>query len=366
MGLFRPRAACYLGLVQALVTGATGFVGRTLVRALAADGVSTVITTRRSERAAALRTLKVQVREATLADPNQLAEAAEGCDVVFHCAGVASHRAATEVLPWLHVAGVENLLHACEAVGVRRVVLLSCADATLRNVDRLNWREQQPLSGSPVDAWSRTKLMGEEVALQRSGARLEVTAVRPAFLWGPDDDVNLPDLCDDGLRGGIRLFSAGAGLFSSAHVDNVVHAMRLCAQAEAAPGQAFHISDGAYQTAHEFFNALSHALGLPLPRRGLYPLHYASAWLRTQLGFSGPCPADVVRRGRACLLDIQRAINDLDYSPTVSVEAGMRGLQAWAAQTGGADAIARRLRGPASIDDAQVFQRLAEAEPGQS
>lgn len=348
--------------MRVLVTGGTGFVGRNLLQTLGRDTDWSVVGMTRAKMAALARVrASVEWREADLADPNGIARAAEGCQVVVHCAGEASHRASPRALPWLHMAAVENVTRAAEHAGVARVVLLSCADTTLQGFDRINWREDQPVRTEPLGIWSRTKLTGEEVARQQSRPGFVVTAIRPAFLWGADDDVNLPGLCREGLSGGIRLFGGGGPLFSAAHVDNVVHALQLAATAEpaAVSGKAFHVSDQNYQTTSEFFGALSEALGLPAPRRGLYQAAYAMAWTRERLGLPGPGVADVVRRGRASLLDIQRAITDLHYAPRTSPEAGMEQLKAWAAKQGGPKFLAARLRGVATDAVATHFEGLA-------
>lgn len=363
--------------MRALVTGATGFVGRNLLQALSDASDVSVVAMARSTRGAKPSAqeqsgsqqsgsqqsapLDVDWVAGDLADPDSIARAAQDCNVVFHCAGEASHRAAPSALAWLHVAAVENVVNGAEHAGVSRLVLLSCADASLRNRERLNWREDQPVRGEPLDAWCRSKLTGEEVALQRSRPGFTVTAIRPAFLWGADDDVNLPVLCREGLSGGIRLHSAGEHLFSSAHIDNVVHSLRLAskADADAIAGKAFHVTDQSYQTAAEFFGSLSQATGLRGPRRGLYGLGYGLSVGRQLLRVGGPTPAEIALRGRGCLLDIQRAINDLDYAPCTTMESGMEALAAYCAVQGGPRALAARVRKPADGNIARHFERLA-------
>ncbi|MDD9965867.1 MAG: NAD(P)-dependent oxidoreductase [Myxococcales bacterium] len=342
-----------------MITGATGFVGGALAQALLADGDTVVAATRGSDTAADLQAMGARVRPASLADPNELARVADGCELIYHCVGVERQAITQSALPWLHVAAIENVLSAAAHAGVRRVVLLSCGDVTLSRKDRINWREQQPLAAPPYDAWCRTKLMGEEVALHRSSsAGVEVAAIRPGWLWGAGDRTQLPALCREACAGGIRLFGSGDNLFSSAHVDNVVHALRLAANAADAPGGAFHVTDGEYQTSSEFFGALAAALGTRA-RRGWFPLSYIRAHVRAVLGSEPPWPADVLRRARGSLLDCQRAITDLGYTPKISVQQGMAELATWVTQQGGVGVLARTPPRAADPRLAEEFEAVA-------
>src|ERR1700759_1232403 len=115
-----------------LVTGATGFVGRALTRRLLADGHAVHAAVRSREAATGLE--GASVHELSLADPNAIAAIASGVEVLYHCAAENSTRAVPAAFGWINVAGTENVLNAARAAGVRRVVHLSCADATL--IDR--------------------------------------------------------------------------------------------------------------------------------------------------------------------------------------------------------------------------------------
>lgn len=336
-----------------LLLGVTGTVGARLAQALVADGhaVRGLVREGRAEPAVAPG---LELRTGHLGDPDSLAEAAAGCDVVYHCAGEADLGADPEALSWLHVAGTENVVRAAEYAGVRRVVMLSCADATLQDRDRVHIREDQAMGGCPLGAWSRSKLLAEEVAL-RSATKVEVTAIRPGCLWGAGDFTNLPRWCREGLRGGIRLLSSGSQLYSVANLDNVVHALRLAARVPAAAGQAFYISDGEYETSREFFLTLSQALGLPPPRRAYGP--WARAWARVSGGQGAYLEA--VRRGRACLLDLQRALNDLGYAPAVTRVEALSELASFVAGQGGVEALAKHTRRRVDRTDTDAFKRFS-------
>ncbi len=353
-----------------LVTGATGFVGFALasrlrqrgqpVRALVRDDGG--ITGARALRRPQLEALGCEPLHASLGDPNALAPLCEGVEVLFHCAGEGSHRADARALSWINVAGTENVINAARHAGVKRVVHLSCADATLTTRDRLNVREDQARAEAPLDACSESLLLAEEIALQASRGSFEVTAVRPSWVWGPGDLHKLPLLCAEALRGRISLCGSGDNLVSTAYVENVVDVLVQVASSARAPGRCYHVTDGEALTAREFLALLSTSVGLPAPRRGVFALSYAAAYARERLHLPGHARADVVLRGCASLFDTSAVIRDLGYRPRTSVEDGMRALAEWVRAQGGPAALAKLARSPAGRADADAFEALARAK----
>jgi nucleoside-diphosphate-sugar epimerase len=353
------REACYPSRVRALVTGATGFVGSALCRRLPQLGFEARALVRRAGASAALEQAAAIVFEGDVGDPNTIADAAADCDVLFHCAGESAYHASADALSWLNVAGTENAILAARRARVKRLVLLSCADVTLWNRDRIHWKENAVLGDAPLGALARSKLLAEELALHASDAKLCVTALRPAWLWGPGDHTNLPGLCAESEHGGVGLFGRGDQLFATTYIDNLVDALCAAARAANVGGHAFHVADSDMLTAGEFFGRLCAAVGLPPPRRGLYALSYATALLRKRLGLDGAWPEDVARRGRGSLLDCLRAIRTLDYQPRVHLDQGLAALSTWAKEQGGPPAIAKLARSMAGAQTVAHHERLA-------
>lgn len=347
-----------------LVTGATGFVGYALTRRLLEIGWPVAVLLRESHDARGLDRQGAELHVGDLADPNSIARAADGRELIFHCAGESSAHASPHALSWIHVAGTENVVHAARHAGVKRLVHLSCADVSLINRDRMHWKEDAVLTQAPLGNYARSKLLAEELALQASDRELMVTALRPAWLWGAGDHTNLPVLCAEARSGGVHLFSGGHNLMATTHVENAVDSLVAAAQSDDVGGRAFHVSDGEVHTAAEFFGGLCRAAGLGEPRRGIFALAYAAAVARRARRAPGPWPTDVVRRARGCLLDCMHAHTQLDYSPAMGFEDGLAELQQWVEEQGGPTAVEALARRPAGEEEAARFERLADAAEG--
>lgn len=343
-----------------VVTGATGFIGNALTKRLLNEGHE-VRQVARAASDALIKHERASTHLVSLGDPNALADIARGAEVLYHCAAENSARAPREAYAWINVAGTENVINAARHVGMRRVIHLSCADATLVNQDRMNWKESHAMAQQPLDALCRSKLLAEELAAQASDHKLEVCALRPAWVWGPGERRTTSVLCREAQRGRVQLCGNGENLLPTVYIDNLLHALRLADTAENAPGKVFHVLDNEVHTASEFLGALCHNLGLGEPARGIYALSYARALLNERLGLSGLTRTEVVRRGRSALFDGMAAANDLGYAAKVSLAEGMQALASWAAAIGGRDAIARFAPRAATHSDVEALVRIADA-----
>lgn len=342
--------------VKILVLGATGFVGGAAARRLIARGDEVRVLVRSEDAVAAWEAQGAEAARGDLGDPRAIAEAAEGCDAVVHAAGIVSPRAAPRALRWTHVAGAENVVNACRHARVGRLVLVSCADVTLVNADRVHWDERR-VAPEPFGERAKTLALAEEIALAACGPELGVIALRPAWVWGPGDTSRLPWLCREALaHGGLHLPGGGETFLSAVYIDNLVDAIVSALGAEDAVARAYYLADPEVLHVRELFRMWSEAAGLPRPRAG------APLWLTWPLaavrgrGPAGLSPDELLARGRSTLFDVNAAIGTLGFEPKVTVEEGVRALRAWVDERGGAAAVAELAAPPpdARSVDAQV------------
>lgn len=340
-----PRAPIprYAPAMRYLVTGASGFVGGAVIRRILAAGDEVHGTVRPGAAAApTVVTPGLRLFPADLGDPNAIATAAEGCEVVIHTAGISVPNTARQTLEWTHMAGTENVLNAARHAGVARVVLISTAEVTLRTEQRVYWDEDRAIPRTPHGAFARTKLVAEEMALAASTPALQVVALRPAWLWGAGDTSRLPLLAREALTGGIRLVGDGDNLFDTTHVETLVDAVMDASEETRAAGRCYYITDGAMESAREFFERMSRALAVPTPRDGqVFPLAYAAAWMRERQQRPGLITDDVLLRGVSSQFNNQRARTELAWEPREDRDALVAALAQWVQACGGVEVLAK-------------------------
>jgi nucleoside-diphosphate-sugar epimerase len=205
-------------LPRILVTGADGFIGRTLCPGLAARGHAVVGATRRGETVApgiAARGLG-DIGPATDWSP-----VLQGVDVVIHLAGRA-HRAAPAAALALEAPAAGALAHAAARAGVRRLIYFSSLKAMGGEtpLDRPFRVDDVP---RPADVYGRAKLATEQALQHAAGETgLGLVIVRPPLVYGPGVKANFRALIRLAGSGLPLPFAAVANLRSLIFIDNLV------------------------------------------------------------------------------------------------------------------------------------------------
>jgi len=305
------------------VTGATGFVGGGVLRGLRAAGHDVVAYVREGSDSRAFTDVERTVGD--IGDPNRLAAAAAGCDVMVHAAGIADPAASADTLGWAHVAGTENAINAAKQAGCRRFIHISCADATLYDGPRSFWNETEAPQ-RPYGELARTKLHSEELARVSGRKGFWTIALRPGLVWGPGDTTHLPKWKTEAERGGIHLVGGGKKLLATTYIGNLAHAVRCTLETKVTTGNVYYVVDTELSVSRDFFTELSAALGWSPPRRAG---PYWWAWLACRTGLSSLHPTQVIRRGHTSAFDMSRAKLDLGYEPTVTRADGLAELADW-------------------------------------
>jgi len=250
--------------MKALVTGASGFTGSHLARALEQGGNSVVGLVRKSSNLARLSGCSVQLVYGDITDRQALQTAMTGVDVVFHTAAYVELGLVNSVeMERVNVEGTRAVLEVAQAIGVAKVVYCSTigvfGDTQGQVVDETFQRVQTSFSS----AYDRTKYQAQELVDEFANQGLPVVSVLPSGIFGSDDPHFGPVL-QQFLKGRLKLWAGGDRITGIVHVDDLATAMILAAE-RGKPGAHYIISAGDLTT-REMFALLSQEAGIPVPR----------------------------------------------------------------------------------------------------
>ncbi len=175
--------------MRAFVTGATGFIGGNLARALLDDGHRVRALVRPASDRRNISGLPIETVEGDLGDHRTLAEQIAGCDVIFH---VAAHYSLwmkdRDSIYRSNVDGTKSLLSAARAAAVKRFVHTSSVAAIgVPAPGALGAEETQTTIEELVSDYKKSKFLAEQAARQAAREGLDVVIVNPSTPVGPHD-----------------------------------------------------------------------------------------------------------------------------------------------------------------------------------
>lgn len=231
--------------MRALVTGASGFLGRHVVAALLARGHQVRALVRPAARLEGLGwPASVEVFRADLRSTRDLEPAFEGVDVLLHLAAAVS--GGEDLQFAAAVAGTERLLGAMSRTGCRRLVLASSFAVYDVSATRRVHDENAPLHRAPElygrDGYTIAKFWQERVTRRLAEKHgWDLTVLRPGFIWGRDHAY----LSALGQRVGRHHLVIGPlTRLPLTHVENCADLFALAAEDPRARGQTFNVVDG--------------------------------------------------------------------------------------------------------------------------
>jgi len=265
-----------------LVTGASGYLGLAVTRALRARDREVRALVRSPEAGRRLDDTGAEIVLGDVTQPDTLRPALQGVRRVFHLAGAVGHRARDEARLWqVNVEGSQNLLAALDAHPVERVVFTSSVGAMGPAQTPGYPRTEQHFlldgdDGRPDFRYSRTKAHGEHAALRAAVDGLDVVVVNPGFLIGPGDVHRVSSWpIEEYLRGTLR-FTINGGL-SYVDVRDVAEG-HLLAEERGVTGERYILTSPEGNLSHaDFFDRIGSVTGkrratMKLPVGALAPV----------------------------------------------------------------------------------------------
>lgn len=254
-----------------LVTGATGFIGRRLIRALKQQaGIAVCALVRDKSQVARVWPMGgVMGRCGDLARPETLGEVCDSVDTVFHLAGYAHANGVTEEqAEALHtritVAGTQALLAVAARAGVKRFVFASSVKAMGEATDSC---QDESSAAAPESGYGRAKLAAERSVLGAGREQgMHVCNLRLPMVYGHDNKGNLPRMIAAIDKHRFPPLPEVGNKRSLVYVDDVVQALLLAAESPVAAGQMYIVTDEQIYSTQGIYALICAALGRSIPR----------------------------------------------------------------------------------------------------
>jgi nucleoside-diphosphate-sugar epimerase len=312
----------------AFVTGGSGFVGRNLIRALVARGVTVRALARSDKSIAAVEALGATAVKGDLDDRDAMQRGMTGADVIYHAAAQTDQNASRADFHRVTVVGTDNALAAARAAGVKRFVHVGTEAVLADGKPIVRADETRPRASRPAGAYPWSKGLAEEKVIAANGGGFETVVIRPRFIWGADDTSVLPELIAAVKAGRFGWIGGGHYLTSTCHIANVVEGALLAAE-RGAPGGIYFLTDGEPVELRGFVTDMLRTQGVEPGDREV-PLWVA----RLAATLTGWRKKPILRKQEIALFGVevtvvdQKARDELGYVGKMTREQGLAEMRA--------------------------------------
>lgn len=311
--------------MNVLVTGGGGFLGRYIVEQLVERGDRVRVLCR--HHYPELTALGVEQIEGDVADSSAVDRAVCDMDQVFHVAAKVGFWGRYRDYYRINVIGTQNVINACIAHHVQKLIYTSSPSVTMNNRDIHDGDESLPYPAHYHSPYSATKAEAERRVLAANGqCGLITTAIRPHLIVGPRDNHLIPRLLEKARSGRLKQIGSGLNKVSVVYVENAANAHLQAADSDAVGGKAYFINEPDPILLWPWINTLLESLGLRKVRRKVpFRLAFMAGYVLEQVHRMVPGLGEpMVTRFLASELyrnhyfSIERARRDFGYEPLYS------------------------------------------------
>lgn len=335
-----------------VVTGSSGFVGQRLVEMLVERGAKRVVAFDIAPKPAdAWDRQEIVYVQGDISDKDAVFDIVQGADCVWHNAAAVGPYHPEQVYFKVNFEGTKNVIAACKHHKCPKLIYSSSPSTRFdgSNVDGLTEEEMPSIPQKKyLQMYAKTKALGEIEISKACSDELMTVAIAPHQVYGPRDNLFLPNMLETAGQGILRIFGNGHNRICFSHVDNYCHGLILGAPAlfpgSPALGKFYIVTDGSTHAdprgCCEFWVELDRvivAMGFQsiwskfkLPYWFMMPLAYLCSLIGWILGITiklNPFTVTVLTMHR--WFDISAAERDLKYKPVIAFEDGWTQTMEW-------------------------------------
>ena len=250
--------------MKCFVTGATGFIGNNLVKALIARGnqVNVLIRSQKAEKL--FNDKNISMFKGDLQNTQMINTAMKGCDVVFHLAAFANIWSKDKTLPYkTNVQGTQNILETALKNRIKKMVFTSSAATLPPSKENEEVDESFPYPLTYLTEYETTKRAAEQLCLDYCQKGLDVVIVNPPRVFGPGllgKSNSVTIMIKNYVKGTWRIIPGnGSPIGNYAFIDDIINGHILAMQ-KGSPGEKY-ILGGSNVSYNDFFEILAQVSG---------------------------------------------------------------------------------------------------------
>jgi nucleoside-diphosphate-sugar epimerase len=323
------------------VTGASGFTGGYLCKALIEKKYNVKALVMKNDNLENLENLDIQFIEGDLADPDSIKGIIKDTDIVFHIAALYRQEGVSkDMFTKVNLEGTRIMLDESIASGVKRFV--HCSTVGVQG-EISNPPASEDAPYKPGDHYQVSKLEGEKLALSYfNEGKIDGVVVRPVGIYGPGDTRFLK-LFKHIYKGNFKMIGKGNVLYHLTFVEDLVQGIILAGETPAASRQIYTIGGNEYLPLTDLVNMIAQILDKPIskihiPLWPVYTAAFLCEMICRPLGIEPPIyrrRLDFFTKDRA--FDISKAKKELGYNPKVPLKEGLERTAKWYKENGWLD-----------------------------
>lgn len=319
-----------------LISGINGFIGSNLAEALLQKGHDVSGIVRENADLSFIKDLKLKLFRGDITNKASLRIPMNHTDIVIHVAGLASDWGSYKQFHQTNVEGTQNMAQAASVSDVKRFVYISTV--AVHGFQNQRFVDENFPMPKTIFPYNETKKKAEKWLFEFArSTQMEVTAIRPGNVFGPNDHTFIEKYLDALGQGKGGYVDGGRHWTCPTYIENLTDGIIKACFASGAVGEAFIITDGLEITWKEFTKKLCSQLNIHPPRLSIpFTAGYALAGLMETAYrlFKISSPPLLTRYrisngGREYHFSIEKAKKLLNYKPIIPLDEALLRTANW-------------------------------------